>query len=186
MILLPFPSQGFDDQCLGIVALHLRPATFATGEVIYERGDRGNEMFFVIDGTVVVNATISCDLRTVDHPAVAEAGGDDEGDQAVGDKIVTKGDVFGEGGVFPAELGPCRRESVSALTWVSAYTLNAAALREISAEYPEVKSHILPAAMRCIAAPLMAAEVQPPPCHSSSEFFRGGGGVHHAVYLSSG
>jgi CRP-like cAMP-binding protein len=132
-------SQGFDDRCLGIIASYLRPATFAIDETIYERGDRGNEMFFVVDGTVVVHADSSC--SPADKPAVLE---DDESDNAakvVCKGIVTKGDVFGEGGLFPAELGPCRRESVSALTWVSAYTLNSSALHEISAEYPEVRCH---------------------------------------------
>ena len=133
-------SQGFNDQCLGVIALHLRPATFAMGEVIYQHGDRSNEMFFIIDGTVAVHANRSCSLKALDHPAAAT--GEDEvdgADKVVGERVVTKGDVFGEGGLFPAELGPCRKESVSALTWVSAYTLNAAALLEISADYPEVQ-----------------------------------------------
>ena len=87
-------------------------------------------MFFVTDGTVVIHANGSCALKPQDHPG--------EADKVVGEGIVAKGDVFGEGGLFP-ELGPWRRESVSALTWVSAYTLNAAALRDITAEYPEVQ-----------------------------------------------
>jgi CRP-like cAMP-binding protein len=131
-------TQGFDDLCLGFIASHLRPATFSTGEVIYERGDRGDEMFFVVDGTVVVHADSSCSQAALDLPAALEDDGSDKAAEVVGEGIVTKGGVFGESGLFPVELGPCRRESVSALTWVCAYTLNSAALLEISADYPEV------------------------------------------------
>jgi CRP-like cAMP-binding protein len=136
LMLLSFPPQGFDDQCLGVIASHLRPASFAIGEIIYEHGDRSNEMFFVLDGTVVVHANGPCALKAQDPPG--------EADKVVGEGIVTQGDVFGEAGLFPTELGPWRRESVSALTWVSAYTLNAAALRDISAEYPEVQPNPAP------------------------------------------
>jgi hypothetical protein len=47
--------------------------------------------------------------------------------------------VFGEGGLFPVELGPLRLESAKALSFVSALVLTAASMREIEAEYPVVR-----------------------------------------------
>jgi hypothetical protein len=149
-----FHFQGFDDLCLGIVALHLRPATFAMGEIIYEHGDRGNEMFFVTDGTVVVHTDRFCSKKTLDQSAASGKPEYEKATEVVSKGIVTKGDVFGEAGLFPEELGLCRRESVSALTWVCAYTLNSAALQEISAEYPEVQPtflHPSPNLLMCVA-----------------------------------
>ncbi len=100
-------------------------------------------MFFVIDGTVVVRANRPCALKQLDAPdAVAVESGFGGADKVDGESVVTKGDVFGEGGLFPVELGPCRRETVFALTWVSVYTLSNSALWEISASYPEVSAHI--------------------------------------------
>ena len=56
----------------------------------------------------------------------------------MGTRIAGKGDVFGEGGLFTKELGLLRRESARTQSWMSVYVLTAAALREISLEYPEV------------------------------------------------
>ena len=139
-----FPFQGFDDQCLGVIALYLRPATFTIGEVIYELGDRGNEMFFVIDGTVVVHANSPCAVKTLNRP---EEGGSGDADKVDGEGIVTQGDVFGEGGLFPGELGPLRLESAKSLSFVLAFVLTAASMREIEAECPAVNSYAL--ACRC-------------------------------------
>ena len=49
-----------------------------------------------------------------------------------------KGDIFGEGCLFPDELGVHRRERASAVSIVSVYALQASALLEIAEEYPEV------------------------------------------------
>jgi CRP-like cAMP-binding protein len=141
--------QGFNDRCLGLIASHLRLASFARGELIYEHGERGDEMFLVVEGAVVVHAgpgLVQTDAKKLPrfmdkHAALslpAEGGEGGEGEEAIGERIAAKGDVFGEGGLFPAELGLVRRESATALTWVSTYALSAAAIREIEAEYPEV------------------------------------------------
>ncbi len=61
-----------------------------------------------------------------------------------GTRIVGKGDIFGECGLFTKELGLLRRESAKTQSWVSVYVLTAAALREVSLEYPEVSSWLLP------------------------------------------
>ena len=139
--------QGFDDQCLGYVASHLRPAAFGAREVIYERGERGDEMYLVLDGTVVIHTqqAASCsDLQAQEYQPATRAGEGRDGDSEVlkatgkGERLIGKGDVFGEAGLFPAELGPHRRESVTTLSRVMAYVLNAAALQAIADEYPEV------------------------------------------------
>jgi hypothetical protein len=49
-----------------------------------------------------------------------------------------KGDIFGEGCLFPDVLGLHRRESASAVSCVSAYALKGSDLKAISEEYPEV------------------------------------------------
>ena len=58
---------------------------------------------------------------------------------AAGERIAGKGDVFGEGALFPEELGPLRLESARTLSFVSALVLTAASMREIEAEYPAVR-----------------------------------------------
>ena len=143
--------QGFDDQCLGCVASHLRPATFAGGEAVYERGDRGDEMYLVVDGAVVLRtrftAAPSTDPQAQQQQQQLAGSAGEGGDSGAaakaaggkGERLVGKGDVFGEAGLFPGELGPCRRESVTTLSRVSVYVLNAAALQEIEDEYPEVR-----------------------------------------------
>ena len=60
-------------------------------------------------------------------------------DLAAGERIAGKGDVFGESGLFPEELGPFRLESAKTLSFVSAFVLTAASLREIEAEYHAVR-----------------------------------------------
>jgi CRP-like cAMP-binding protein len=147
-----FSRQGFNDQCLGCVATHLRLANFARGELIYEHGQRGDEMFLIIEGAVVVHANDR--IATADgkklpdfmdrHAALSMAAeGGDKREEAIGERIAAKGDVFGEGGLFPKELGLIRRESATALTWVSTYALSAAAMQDIQTEYPEVGAFAL-------------------------------------------
>ncbi len=144
----PPAPQGFDDHCLGCVASHLRRASFPGGEPVYERGERGDEMYFIVDGSVVLHAaprhtaTSPLELGPMQASQPLPQGSRTEGGAptaaAAGERIAGKGDVFGEGGLFP-ELGTRRRESATALSWVSAYMLNAEALAEIAKEYPEVR-----------------------------------------------
>ncbi len=104
-------------------------------------------MYLVLDGSVVLRMlTASCfDLQAQQQQqpasrAGAGRGGDSSAEKAAGkgERLVGKGDVFGEAALFPGELGPRRRESVMTLSRVQAYVLNAAALAEIEDEYPEV------------------------------------------------
>jgi CRP-like cAMP-binding protein len=138
--------QGFDDQCLGFITSHLRPAAFGKDEVVFECGDRGDEMYFVIDGAVL---TRTGPLTTLTSAKAEDDGEEEGGSSGVGEaagrgeRLVGKGDVFGEAGLFAEELGLLRRESAKTHSWVSVYVLTAAALRTISLEYPEVSLWLL-------------------------------------------
>jgi CRP-like cAMP-binding protein len=151
--------QGFDDQCLGFIGSHLRPAAFAKDEVVFECGDRGDEMYFVVAGAVLIHMGPLITLTTSEDQAASESSNQETssgrgggiwrdtgsvGGAEKGTRIVGKGDVFGECGLFTKELGLLRRESAKTQSWVSVYVLTAAALREVSLEYPEVSSWLLP------------------------------------------
>jgi CRP-like cAMP-binding protein len=143
--------QGFDDQCLGVIASRLRQAAYASGEVIFEYGERGDEMFLVVEGAVVVRAGPQSPVpaEKSDSAVQLAQGGDQQPESSnagavnlaagPGDRIAGKGDLFGEGGLFPEALGPIRLESAKTLSFVSAFILTAAAMREIEAEYPAVR-----------------------------------------------
>jgi CRP-like cAMP-binding protein len=66
-----------------------------------------------------------------------------------GERLVGRGDVFGEAGLFTDELGLLRRESAKTQSWVSVYVLTAAALRDIAVEYPEVRLCLLILFLAC-------------------------------------
>ncbi len=104
-------------------------------------------MYFVVDGAALVYTGLPvADPGPVAEPEPGGGGGGGGGDVVAGraraarkgERIVGKGDVFGEGGLFTQELGRFRRESAEAMSWLSVYVLSASALREISAEHPEV------------------------------------------------
>jgi CRP-like cAMP-binding protein len=147
--------QGFDDQCLGFIASRLRQAAFTCGETIFKRGERGDEMFLILEGAVVVHAGPQPPTAPVDEPErnvqrlLAHGGStrnlkvDAEG-LAVGERVAGKGDVFGESVLFPEELSPFRLESAKALSFVSAFVLTANSMQDIKLEYPMVSSCTLP------------------------------------------
>jgi CRP-like cAMP-binding protein len=155
--------QGFDDQSLGFIASRLRQAAFAGGEVIFERGERGDEMYLILEGAVVLNAgpRAPASAETSDRGISQQRtalGGSKLGlnvgasDLAAGERIAGKGDVFGEGGLFPEEMGTYRLESAKTLSFVSAFVLTAASMREIEAECPAVNS-LRSYALACLCGP---------------------------------
>jgi hypothetical protein len=103
-------------------------------------------MFLVVEGAVVVHAgpRLSVPVEKSDRGIQLAQGGRGGGlnvgavDLAAGERIAGKGDLFGEGRLFPEELGPLRLESAKTLSFVSAFVLTAASMREIEAEYPAV------------------------------------------------
>ena len=177
--------QGFDDQCLGFIASRLRQGTFASGETIFERGERGDEMFLVVEGAVCLHAgprppvpaeSDDQQQRTAAHGGANEIRKFGAVNLAAGERIAGKGDVFGEGALFPEELGPLRLESARTLSFVSALVLTAASMREIEEEYPAVRLllplpqgnpavhffHIIPAALACLLSQgILCPSLQP-------------------------
>ena len=105
-------------------------------------------MYFVEEGSVVLHMPFpaACvePLSQPQHPPHVAGQCDGDGvDSAAkaagkGERIAGKGDVFGEGGLFPEELGPHRQESGTTLSRVSALVLSHSSLLEIADEYPEV------------------------------------------------
>jgi CRP-like cAMP-binding protein len=141
--------QGFNDQCVGFITTYLRLSNFVPGDTIYERGERGNEMFFLIDGVVALHTTpLSMDPDEIKNQqgllqAQPQHSNPRGGEQPptlplTEERMLQKGDIFGEGCLFPDELGAHRRERASAVSIVSVYALQASALLEIAEEYPEV------------------------------------------------
>jgi CRP-like cAMP-binding protein len=144
---------------MGFLATYLRPTTFVLGETIYERGERGDEMYFVVDGVVALHTTPGTSLpsepgggtRKQQPPQEQQQHRPEGGSDNMGgvhqleqtlprERIAAKGDVFGESCLLPDEVGHHRRERASAVSTVSAYVLKAASLQDIAEEYPEVRS----------------------------------------------
>jgi CRP-like cAMP-binding protein len=119
--------------------------------VVFECGDRGDEMYFVVEGTVLIRTgplisltSAKAELQHKQHGnSEEESGGIGVEEAGKVERIVGKGDVFGEGGLFTQELGLLRRESAKTHSWVAVYVLTAAALRDIAVEYPEVSLCLL-------------------------------------------
>jgi CRP-like cAMP-binding protein len=121
-------------------------------------------MFLVTEGAVVLHAggarappdappgAPAAPPRPAGAGGSAAAGGGDSGELAAGERIVGKGDVFGEAGLFPEELGAHRVESARTLSFVSALVLTAAAMREIREEYPVVRARACVRVFACVRA----------------------------------
>jgi CRP-like cAMP-binding protein len=103
-------------------------------------------MYLVLEGSVVLRSqlpTSGFDPQGHARPPAKGAGEGGGGSSLVrvavkGEWLAGKGDVFGEAGLFPEELGPHRRESATTLSRITAYVLDEAALQDIANEYPEV------------------------------------------------
>ena len=65
--------EGLPDECVGAVAARLVYLVFADGDVIYERRERADRMFFVISGTVTLRwahaGADAADLRATPTPS---------------------------------------------------------------------------------------------------------------------
>jgi CRP-like cAMP-binding protein len=127
--------QGFDDECVGFILTLLARVDFAAGDVIYQRGDRAAEMYFVASGIVSLHQDgrwmhrgSQADLRT--PLQVLGRGG-----RA---KLIEAGGNFGEFALFPDLLPPIRPETAVADSWVVSYTLPAAAVSTMEVLYPQV------------------------------------------------
>lgn len=100
-------SQAF----IEAVALHLKPMVLTPGDCVFKAGEIGNEMYFIINGTIKV---LTKDLKTKLS-------------------VLSDGDFFGEVALF---LHKPRTATVVADTYCDLYVLSKDAFDEVISRYP--------------------------------------------------
>jgi len=106
---------------LAAIAQGMRPAEFSAGQVIFQRGDPGKEVFLVVDGRVRLSI-LSVDGREL---SFAHA---------------TAGHVFGEIATLD---GGARSADATAVTKVSAMTLSQSVLNRLIGDNPAVSRAVI-------------------------------------------
>jgi len=108
--------KGVSDNFLRDVSLHMRPIVCVPGECVFNEGDIGNEMYFVIRGKleVVMN----------DEPL----------------SILTDGDFFGEISLFTEQKR--RTAAVISKSYSDLYRLDRELFEEVLRRYPKIAEHI--------------------------------------------
>lgn len=114
-----FKSLAADD--LAVCAARFRAARFAKGEMLFGRGDAGTHLYLVADGQVRL--------------AIATSEG-----RELSFQIAVTGDLFGEIAVLD---GSPRSAEATALTPVTAYTLERDVFRELWSTYPAIASAVI-------------------------------------------
>ena len=109
--------KDISDSFIREVSLHLRPVVYTPGDYIFKKGDRGDEMYFIIKGTLKVLT----------------------GDESKILNIISDGDFFGELALFQNEI---RLATVQAETYCDVYILNKQVFEHVLNNYPEISSHI--------------------------------------------
>ncbi|KAJ3319598.1 hypothetical protein HDU76_000500 [Blyttiomyces sp. JEL0837] len=116
---LPFLNRTVDDGrdsfLFGQIALHLKECFFYPGEKIFEQGSHGNNMFFIMEGTV----SIHVDARKVG--------------------VLDEGSYFGEMALM-ADIP--RTATIKAVTPVACVSLDRDSLLAILTEFPDVSEHM--------------------------------------------
>ncbi|KAI8068426.1 hypothetical protein BC940DRAFT_299055 [Gongronella butleri] len=110
----PFFS-GCPDEFLHMICLSIEPRRYEPSVVIFEQGERGDEMYFVIDGTV--DMTTSTNMNERRGP----------------------GCYFGEESVL---LNVPYAMTVKAITPLEVYVLNRFNLQQLCEMYPEMDAHL--------------------------------------------
>ena len=108
--------KGVSDNFLRDVSLHMRPIVCVPGECVFNEGDIGNEMYFVIRGKLAVvinNETLS---------------------------VLTDGDFFGEISLFTEQKR--RTAAVISQTYSDLYRLDRELFEEVLRRYPKIAGHI--------------------------------------------
>jgi Ion transport protein/Cyclic nucleotide-binding domain len=108
--------RGVSNSFLFEVSSHMRPQVCIPGETIFEEGDIGNEMFFVIRGNLHVY----------------------NGDKKI--STIKDGDFFGEIALFTENKK--RTASVLSNTYCDLYRLDKDHFLEVLDKYPEIAAHI--------------------------------------------
>ena len=108
--------KGVSDNFLRDVSLHMRPIVCVPGESVFNEGDIGNEMYFVIRGKLEVvmnNEPLS---------------------------VLTDGDFFGEISLFTEQKR--RTAAVISQTYSDLYRLDRELFDEVLRRYPKIAEHI--------------------------------------------
>ena len=108
--------KGVSDDFLRDVSLHMRPIVCVPGECVFNEGDIGNEMYFVIRGKLEVvmnNETLS---------------------------VLTDGDFFGEISLFTEQKR--RTAAVISQSYSDLYRLDRELFEEVLRRYPKIAEHI--------------------------------------------
>ncbi len=108
--------RGVSNSFLIEVSSHMRPQVCIPGETIFEEGDTGNEMFFVIRGNLHVY----------------------NGDKKI--STLKDGDFFGEIALFTENKK--RTASVLSNTYCDLYCLDREHFLEVLEKYPDIAAHI--------------------------------------------
>ena len=109
--------KGIDDRFLREMSLHLRPVVFTPGEYIFRKGDKGNEMFFVIQGKLEVISVDETKLKN----------------------SLSDGDFFGEIALFK---NINRTASIRAITYSDLYILDKEVFDYCLKRFPEITDQI--------------------------------------------
>ena len=109
--------KGIDDRFLHEMSLHLRPVVFTPGEYVFREGDKGNEMFFVIQGKLEV---------------IYE-------DEAESKSLLNDGDFFGEIALFK---NINRTASVRAKIYSDLYILDKEVFDYCLKQFPDITDQI--------------------------------------------
>ncbi|MCF8240081.1 MAG: cyclic nucleotide-binding domain-containing protein [Melioribacteraceae bacterium] len=106
-----------DDNYKREVALHLKPIVLTPGDSVFNEGDQGNEMYFVVKGQL----SVLVDKETKQIATLHD------------------GDFFGEIALF---LNKPRTATIKALTYCDLYSLNQKAFDLVVSKYPDIKRKI--------------------------------------------
>ncbi|MCB0549833.1 MAG: cyclic nucleotide-binding domain-containing protein [Phaeodactylibacter sp.] len=107
---IPMFSQA-SQEFIESIALHLNPAVFTPGDYIFRAGEAGEEMYFIVQGRVVV--------VTADEKSILSR--------------LSDGDCFGEVALF---LNKPRTATVIAEDYCDLYALSKDTFEEVIAQYP--------------------------------------------------
>ena len=108
--------KGVSDNFLRDVSLHLRPIVCVPGEYVFNEGDIGNEMYFVIRGKLEV---------IMNNEALS---------------VLTDGDFFGEISLFTEQKR--RTAAVISQSYSDLYRLDREMFDEVLRRYPKIAGHI--------------------------------------------
>ena len=108
-------SEAGEDFMLDMV-LHLKSLVLTPGDVLFDAGDEGEEMYFIAGGSVEVRSREGRVLR-----------------------VLGEGDFFGEIAAFE---GGVRTASVAAVGYCELYSLDRRAIRRLARRHPDVHERI--------------------------------------------